>query len=372
MALHHPRILFPVPNATLCITNCDEPCQFYSMCSPPPTYSSLPFNSTPDATTIQFHHGSTLLPNLLIAAAALVAASFILLAVFYALLRFRGRRRRLAAAAAAAGGGGEDDLFVMGEPADVHHVWYVRTVGLDEPTIQSIAAWAYKPGDGLLGAADDGCPVCLADFREGELLRLLPKCGHAFHLPCIDTWLRSHLNCPLCRAPIVALPHAAASDPVEPNTGSSALEEDSQMAVRPQEADRGGPEVETERGIAETGGAIDPIAAPSSPPPSSQLRAPSDLGEDGLQQVCRSVSMGSSSLGVLLLKRDPQEGPGEERKDPDLEEESTPKNRGKQGHASKGAAQQKDPQEMEGSLSSSSGRFLLTRHGRGQSAVLPL
>lgn len=144
------------------------------------------------------------------------------------------------------------------------------------------------------------------------------------------------------------------------------------MAIRPPEADRLESEEETESGIAETGIAIDPIAVPSSPPPSSQLRVSSDLGEHGLQQVCRSVSMGSSSLGVLLLKRDPEEGPGEERKDSDLEEERATKNRGKQGNASKGAFQQKDPQDMEGSLSSSSGRFLLSRHARAQSAVLPL
>ncbi|KAE9584943.1 putative transcription factor C2H2 family [Lupinus albus] len=39
-----------------------------------------------------------------------------------------------------------------------------------------------------------------------EIIRLLPKCHHAFHLPCIDTWLASHTNCPMCRAPIVTNP----------------------------------------------------------------------------------------------------------------------------------------------------------------------
>lgn len=32
---------------------------------------------------------------------------------------------------------------------------------------------------------------------------LVPKCNHAFHIYCIDTWLRSHTNCPLCRARII-------------------------------------------------------------------------------------------------------------------------------------------------------------------------
>lgn len=373
MALYHPRILYPEPNATLCITECNEACQFYQYCAPASPDSSFPLNTTPASTPIQFHHASSLLPNLLIAAASFVAAAFLLLAASYAILRFRRRHSHDPPSAAAEDGDGDidGDLLEL-EETDIHHVWYIRTVGLDEPTIHSIAAWAYKAGDGLLGAADEGCPVCLAEFRDGELLRLLPKCGHAFHLPCIDTWLRSHVNCPICRAPIVAPPTAAASDLVEPYSGSSALVEDVQIAVRPQEADRVEPEEETESGVTEIGIAVDPVTVSSYPSPSSQLRAPIALGEDRLQPVRRSVSMDSSSLGALLLKRDPEERSGEEKKDTDLEQESITKNRGKMGNASKGASQPKDPQEMERSLSSSGGRFLLSRHGRGWSAVLPL
>ncbi|KAB8087591.1 hypothetical protein EE612_011933, partial [Oryza sativa] len=66
---------------------------------------------------------------------------------------------------------------------------------LDEAAIESIALARYRAGAGMLGATD--CPVCLGEFRDGELLRLLPKCGHAFHVPCIDAWLRAHVNCPL-------------------------------------------------------------------------------------------------------------------------------------------------------------------------------
>lgn len=43
------------------------------------------------------------------------------------------------------------------------------------------------------------CVVCLSEFEEGEELRFLPKCGHCFHLDCIDMWLFSHTTCPLCR-----------------------------------------------------------------------------------------------------------------------------------------------------------------------------
>lgn len=99
----------------------------------------------------------------------------------------------------------------------VHHIWYIRTVGLDEAAIDSIAATRYRAGAGLLGAAD--CSVCLGEFQDGELVRLLPKCGHAFHVPCIDTWLRAHVNCPLCRSDVLG-PAATATESGGGDTGS--------------------------------------------------------------------------------------------------------------------------------------------------------
>ncbi|XP_058191953.1 RING-H2 finger protein ATL54-like [Rhododendron vialii] len=86
-------------------------------------------------------------------------------------------------------------------PVVDHPVWYIRTVGLQSSVINSIAICKYKRGDGLVEVTE--CSVCLNEFQEDEILRLLPKCNHAFHIPCIDTWLRSHTNCPLCRAGIV-------------------------------------------------------------------------------------------------------------------------------------------------------------------------
>ncbi|XP_074565813.1 RING-H2 finger protein ATL3-like [Curcuma longa] len=53
------------------------------------------------------------------------------------------------------------------------------------------------------GAFKDGleCPVCLYELAVGEAATLLPRCGHAFHLHCIDMWFCSHSTCPLCRTP---------------------------------------------------------------------------------------------------------------------------------------------------------------------------
>ncbi|XP_004250122.1 RING-H2 finger protein ATL52 [Solanum lycopersicum] len=95
--------------------------------------------------------------------------------------------------------------FVIDEnlgPMLDHPIWYIRTVGLGQDVIDSITVFKYRKDEFLIDGSD--CSVCLTEFEEDESLRLLPKCSHAFHIPCIDTWLRSHKNCPLCRAPIVS------------------------------------------------------------------------------------------------------------------------------------------------------------------------
>ncbi|XP_020207921.1 RING-H2 finger protein ATL54 [Cajanus cajan] len=83
-----------------------------------------------------------------------------------------------------------------------HPVWLIATVGLQQSIINSITVCKYKRNEGLVEGTE--CSVCLNEFQEEDTLRLLPKCNHAFHVPCIDTWLRSHTNCPLCRAGIVS------------------------------------------------------------------------------------------------------------------------------------------------------------------------
>ncbi|KAK6119292.1 hypothetical protein DH2020_046965 [Rehmannia glutinosa] len=85
----------------------------------------------------------------------------------------------------------------------------INTNGLDESMIKNITVCKYKKGDGLIEGTE--CAVCLSEFQENESLRLLPKCSHAFHLPCIDMWLKNNSNCPLCRANVVALAHTSSA-----------------------------------------------------------------------------------------------------------------------------------------------------------------
>lgn len=115
----------------------------------------------------------------------------------------------------------------------VHEPAPPRRSGLDDAAIRRIPTFRYRHGARhhlMLAAVAEAkqatteCAVCLADFRDGERLRVLPPCLHAFHIDCIDAWLQSAASCPLCRAAVsdpaalhyhhidIPVPRAAADD----------------------------------------------------------------------------------------------------------------------------------------------------------------
>lgn len=54
---------------------------------------------------------------------------------------------------------------------------------------------------------DADCAVCLSQISGTEKLSvLLPGCNHGFHVHCIETWLKYHPTCPLCRKTVSPLP----------------------------------------------------------------------------------------------------------------------------------------------------------------------
>ncbi|KAF7076290.1 hypothetical protein CFC21_080963 [Triticum aestivum] len=57
------------------------------------------------------------------------------------------------------------------------------------------------------------CTVCLEEYEAKDVVRVLPYCGHAFHAACIDTWLRQHPTCPICRS---TTKHRAAAGTMPP------------------------------------------------------------------------------------------------------------------------------------------------------------
>ncbi|KAH0933797.1 hypothetical protein HID58_010914 [Brassica napus] len=160
----------------VCSVYCPQWC--YIIFPPPPSFFLDEDSSSSDFSP------------LLIALIGILASAFILVS-YYTLTSKYCRRSSTASGATISSSAVVTDTWQRSNGA---------SNGLDETLIESITVYKYRKGDGFVESSD--CSVCLSEFQEEERLRLLPKCSHAFHVPCIDTWLKSHSNCPLCRAEI--------------------------------------------------------------------------------------------------------------------------------------------------------------------------
>ncbi|KAG9140984.1 hypothetical protein Leryth_012573 [Lithospermum erythrorhizon] len=76
--------------------------------------------------------------------------------------------------------------------------------GMKKDEMSQIPEVVFKSGQDIVQGAATDCPICLGEFREGEVVRILPICSHGFHVNCIDKWLASHSSCPICRQLLVA------------------------------------------------------------------------------------------------------------------------------------------------------------------------
>uniref|UniRef100_A0A6V2JPD1 RING-type domain-containing protein n=2 Tax=Ditylum brightwellii TaxID=49249 RepID=A0A6V2JPD1_9STRA len=45
----------------------------------------------------------------------------------------------------------------------------------------------------------ESCPICLADYAEGDDISHTHNCIHCFHADCVTQWLMNHDTCPCCR-----------------------------------------------------------------------------------------------------------------------------------------------------------------------------
>ncbi|CAH9128233.1 unnamed protein product [Cuscuta epithymum] len=169
-------------------------------------------------------HSLSLSQDAVIAGVVVVSSIFIISYYLVVVRNCFGWIRRRPAAQGSPDGGNQEFLDENRGPMIDHPIWYIRTIGLQPSIINTITILKYKLGDGLIEGTD--CSVCLSEFREDETLRLLPKCNHAFHIRCIDTWLRSHTNCPLCRAAVVSTAVTPARTPNPPGSaGSESIQE---------------------------------------------------------------------------------------------------------------------------------------------------
>lgn len=91
----------------------------------------------------------------------------------------------------------------------LQQLFHLHDAGVDQSFIDTLPVFNYKAIIGVKSPFD--CAVCLSEFESEDKLRLLPKCSHAFHMDCIDTWLLSHSTCPLCRASL--LPDFSSNNP---------------------------------------------------------------------------------------------------------------------------------------------------------------
>ncbi|KAK6939192.1 Zinc finger, RING-type [Dillenia turbinata] len=75
--------------------------------------------------------------------------------------------------------------------------------GLKKKVLKSLPKVTYAIDEEEGGKVSIDCAICLTEFVAGDEIRVLPQCGHKFHVGCIDTWLGSHSSCPSCRKILV-------------------------------------------------------------------------------------------------------------------------------------------------------------------------
>ncbi|KAE9601314.1 putative transcription factor C2H2 family [Lupinus albus] len=74
----------------------------------------------------------------------------------------------------------------------------LANIGIKKKTLKTFPIVTYS-AEMNLPSLDTECVICLSEFANDDKVRLLPKCNHGFHVPCIDKWLSSHSSCPKCR-----------------------------------------------------------------------------------------------------------------------------------------------------------------------------
>ncbi|KAL2892629.1 RING-H2 finger protein ATL51 [Bienertia sinuspersici] len=192
----------------ICSFNCP---QFCSVFPPPPPFF---LNNSGDGSDDD--SSSSRISPLMAALIAVLAAAFLLLFYFTVISKLCRRRRR----------NSNNNRLLNSHRVDslIHDPTRPETganSGLDDSFIRQITVFKFRRSDNLIDGTE--CAVCLSEFNEEENLRLMPNCEHAFHIPCIDEWLKSNSNCPLCRSSMNPVPPPPPPPRSATATGAAAL-----------------------------------------------------------------------------------------------------------------------------------------------------
>ncbi|KAK2359434.1 RING/U-box superfamily protein [Trifolium repens] len=72
-------------------------------------------------------------------------------------------------------------------------------------TVKEITRWtiirSLPPVKSFQDEKNMDCPVCMEEFKKGELIQPFRVCNHEFHVSCLFSWLHNQgkTTCPVCR-----------------------------------------------------------------------------------------------------------------------------------------------------------------------------
>ncbi|KAB2619870.1 RING-H2 finger protein ATL16-like [Pyrus ussuriensis x Pyrus communis] len=191
---------------------------------------ALPPSTTPGSSIFgtPIHHSDTSFPIIAVAGIGIVATAFLLVSYYIFVIKccLNWHRVDILRRFSLSRNRRDEDQLMVYSPR-------VETRGLDEAVIRSIPLLQFKKDGNYIGLGEGSfceCAVCLNEFQEDEKLRIIPNCSHVFHIDCIDVWLQSNANCPLCRTSISTTPRfpfdrtvAPSSSPQDPSPYAGSL-----------------------------------------------------------------------------------------------------------------------------------------------------
>lgn len=77
--------------------------------------------------------------------------------------------------------------------------------GMNSPETETDIEYSITPAElnsnsiVSIAESESECPICKEPIKTGSIERILTRCGHDFHLTCIDRWVSSNSSCPVCR-----------------------------------------------------------------------------------------------------------------------------------------------------------------------------